>query len=201
MGDLATFWMTFAAVFLAELGDRTQLSILMVSSQVRRPWQIFLGAAAAFTLTGVLATSAGAAAGALLPVAWLELAGGLLFLLFGVLFGVAFVRGDADGDDGPRFPTGGRSFVVGVALAIALAEMGDKTQIATGLLAATAPPVAVFLGATTALVLNAGIAVVVGRLLSGLPAHLRRWVLPAGAVAFLAFGASYVWRAVAALRS
>ena len=79
------FWSTFGLVFLAELGDKTQLAVLAQSSAHRAPWCVFLAGAAAL----VAASAVGAFAGGLLsrwlsPVL-LQRLGAALFLVFGAL--------------------------------------------------------------------------------------------------------------------
>jgi putative Ca2+/H+ antiporter (TMEM165/GDT1 family) len=54
---MKTFWVTFATLFVAELGDKTQLSVITLTSKTGEGWKVFLGAASALivvTLIGVL---------------------------------------------------------------------------------------------------------------------------------------------------
>ncbi len=79
------FFTTFGIMFLAELGDKTQLTILSLAGKFRSPWVVFAGAAVAM----VLATGLGVLAGNFLPSIIGEkvvryVSGGL-FVLFGVL--------------------------------------------------------------------------------------------------------------------
>lgn len=79
------FLTSFGIMFLAELGDKTQLTILSLSGRFRSPWTVFAGAALAM----VLATGLGVLAGSFLPSLVGEkvvryVSGGL-FVLFGVL--------------------------------------------------------------------------------------------------------------------
>ena len=83
--DWKLFFSTFALVFLAELGDKTQLTVLAQSSAHRAPWCVFLAGASAL----VAASAVGAFAGGLLsrwlsPVL-LQRLGAALFLAFGAL--------------------------------------------------------------------------------------------------------------------
>ena len=86
------FWSTFGLVFLAELGDKTQLTVLAQSSAHRAPWCVFLAGASAL----VAASAVGAFAGGLLsrwlsPVL-LQRLGAVLFLAFGVIMLVQSFR-------------------------------------------------------------------------------------------------------------
>jgi putative Ca2+/H+ antiporter (TMEM165/GDT1 family) len=79
------FFTSFGIMFLAELGDKTQLTILSLAGRFRSPWTVFAGAAAAM----VLATGLGVLAGSFLPSLIGEKAvryvSGSLFVLFGIL--------------------------------------------------------------------------------------------------------------------
>ena len=79
------FLSSFGIMFLAELGDKTQLAVISLASRYRSPWIVFLGAGAAM----LVATAAGVAVGSLLPSLIGERAvrfiSGGLFMLFGAL--------------------------------------------------------------------------------------------------------------------
>jgi putative Ca2+/H+ antiporter (TMEM165/GDT1 family) len=76
---------TFAIMFLAELGDKTQLAVVSLAARYRSPWIVFAGAAAAM----IAATAIGTAVGTFLPSLVGEhavrLISGGLFILFGIL--------------------------------------------------------------------------------------------------------------------
>jgi len=68
--ELKTVLATFAVVFLAELGDKTQLSVLLMASKTSRgvfPWDVCLGACLALVATTVIATALGYAGKAVVP--------------------------------------------------------------------------------------------------------------------------------------
>jgi putative Ca2+/H+ antiporter (TMEM165/GDT1 family) len=79
------FFTSFGIMFLAELGDKTQLTILSLAGRFRSPWTVFAGAAIAM----VLATGLGVLVGSFLPTVIGEKAvryvSGCLFMLFGIL--------------------------------------------------------------------------------------------------------------------
>jgi putative Ca2+/H+ antiporter (TMEM165/GDT1 family) len=79
------FLTTFGVMFLAELGDKTQLAVISLAGRFRSPWIVFAGAAVAM----ICATAIGAAVGSVLPTLIGERAvryvSGGLFVLFGVL--------------------------------------------------------------------------------------------------------------------
>ena len=77
---------TFALVFLAELGDKTQLATLSLAASGRSRWLVFLGAAAALATTSAIAVLVGEGLARLVPPIWIKRVAGLAFLVMGVLF-------------------------------------------------------------------------------------------------------------------
>lgn len=77
---------TFGVVFLAELGDKTQLATLTMAASARSRLAIFLGAAAALAATSAIAVLVGEALGRAVPEVWIRRAAGALFLVLGVLY-------------------------------------------------------------------------------------------------------------------
>jgi len=82
---------TFGAVFLAELGDKTQLATLSLAAAGRSRWMVFAGAALALVATSAIAVVAGEALSRAVPAIWIRRAAGLAFLLMGAFF---LVSGD-----------------------------------------------------------------------------------------------------------
>ncbi|MFM1799794.1 MAG: hypothetical protein RLZZ117_2072 [Cyanobacteriota bacterium] len=75
---------TFATVFLAELGDKTQLAIVSISGTSSRPGAVFAGSALALVLASLLGSAAGGSLTRVIPVDWLQLAASAGFLLLGL---------------------------------------------------------------------------------------------------------------------
>jgi Ca2+/H+ antiporter, TMEM165/GDT1 family len=74
----------FTAVFVAELGDKTQIATFaLASSSTGGRLAVFLGSALALVCTSLIAVVAGGVAGRLVPAVWLERAGGVLMLALG----------------------------------------------------------------------------------------------------------------------
>ena len=148
----------FGVVFVAELGDKTQLLALGYGAR-HGLRTVAIGLTIGYAAAGAIAAVVGGLLGATLPERPIGLAAGALFLLFAVL-AWRDVDDDHDDDDdhedvgNEETPTGltrrvGTRAVIGsIALAIAIAEFGDKTQLATAALAARANPVATWIGAT-----------------------------------------------------
>ncbi|MEA3144131.1 MAG: Ca2+/H+ antiporter, family [Thermoplasmata archaeon] len=159
--------LAFAVVFVAELGDKTQLAVALLASRGRATG-VVLGAWAAFAILTVLACTLGAALAAYVPARLLRTAAGLLFLAMAALA----LRNKGDGGEAA---TPKASFV-GAFAAILLAEMGDKTQLATATLAASGNAWLVGIGAFVALALSALLAALLGaKVLARLPPKALRW--------------------------
>lgn len=78
-----TFFVTFGAVFVAELGDKTQLMTLSLTVGSSAKWAVFAGSAAALTATAAIAVVAGDLISRTVPTVWLERGAGVLMLILG----------------------------------------------------------------------------------------------------------------------
>ncbi len=76
---------TFGLVFLAEIGDKTQLSIMAMSAQQRSPLAVWIGAALALALTSLLAVALGATLSRYVHPRTISITAGVVFLVFGML--------------------------------------------------------------------------------------------------------------------
>jgi putative Ca2+/H+ antiporter (TMEM165/GDT1 family) len=170
-------------VAVAEIGDKTQLLALLLACRYRKPVPIILGILVATVANHALAGIAGAWAGSLIEGPWLRWLVGLSFLAVAAW---ALVPDRLDDDDAP-----GRLMAAGAFLATLvcffLAEMGDKTQVATVLLAARLDGlVAVVMGTTLGMLLaNVPVVVFGHALASRVPARAMR---RAAAVLFAGLG-------------
>ena len=173
----------FGVVFVAELGDKSQLLALTLATRYRA-LPVLAGLALAAAGLMVLAVAAGAALSAALPTEALSVVGGLAFLVFAVL---TLRDDDSEADDAGDLVSRGRQpGVLAVAGAFAVAELGDKTMLATLALAATNGVVGTWVGATAGMVAASSLAVLVG---SQLGARLpERAVRVGAAVMFAVFG-------------
>jgi len=84
--DLRLFLSTFGLVFLAELGDKTQLATLSLAASGQSRLSVFLGAAGALVLTSGIAVLVGAGLARVVPEVWIHRIAGVGFLAMGVLF-------------------------------------------------------------------------------------------------------------------
>lgn len=76
---------TFVALFLAELGDKTQLAAIGLTAKTGKPLIIFAGAASALVLITLLAVIFGEAISRVIPINYLQKGAAVLFILIGIL--------------------------------------------------------------------------------------------------------------------
>ena len=152
----ATTASAFGLVFLAEVGDKTQL--LAMGFGARYPMRtVLIGLAIGFATAGAMAALVGGVLGAALPARPIAIVGGILFLVFAVLT-LRGLGGSGDSvEEEMEHVVHTRNVVLSIALTIVLGELGDKTQLTTATLAARSNPLAVWLGATGGEVLAASI--------------------------------------------
>ncbi len=180
---MSAFLLSSALIFVAELGDKSQLVALYFATRYR--WWIVLAGVTAATLVVHLASVAvGRALDDLMPRALLRAIVGLSFLGFAWWS----LRGDTIDEDDQRerrVPLLGAFGVV--AIAFFVSELGDKTQLATMSLAGRDPSfVGIWLGSTVGMVLADAAAVGVG-ILAGRRLPARR-IGQGAAVLFVIFG-------------
>ena len=94
---LALLASTFFTVFLAELGDKTQLAIVSISGTTTRPGAVFAGSAVALVLASLVGAAAGGSLSSLIPTNALQLAASLGFLILGLRL---VLRSGDDQEDG-----------------------------------------------------------------------------------------------------
>ena len=81
---LTLLFTTFFAVFLAEMGDKTQLTTITLSSTTNKPLAVFIGSSVALILATLLGALAGGSIANLIPPFLLKLLSGIVFLLIGI---------------------------------------------------------------------------------------------------------------------
>lgn len=157
---MTAFLASIGYIFMAEMGDKTQLVALAFAA--RYPIRTVLaGVFWATLLVHLISVGLGAAASHTLPVFWIRLAAGLAFIGFGAWT----LRGDRLGDEETRRRETYGPFLT-VATTFFLAELGDKTMLATVTIASQYPSLAaVWMGSTLGMVLADGLAVWAGHAL------------------------------------
>ena len=182
-GFLVATLVAFGAVFVAEMGDKSQLMALTFATRFRA-LPILVGIAIATAAVHAVSVVIGAILQISLPTTLILVGAGGLFLGFGAWT----LRGDtlSEEERAKAEQAGGRGAVVTASVAFFLAERGDKTMLATITLATTYAPVGVWVGSTVGMVAADALAIAVGRLLgTRLP---ERAVRVGAAVLFFAFG-------------
>ena len=176
------FLLSTAVIFVAELGDKSQLMALTFATRYRAV-TILAAITAATALVHLASVALGAVVGVALPTTLITVVAGLAFLGFAVWTW----RGDElTDDDEARAQRRRRSVFLTVATAFFLAELGDKTMLATVTLATDHGLVGTWLGSTLGMVAADALAIVVGQQLG---ARLPERVIRIGAATtFAIFG-------------
>ena len=179
-------------VALAEIGDKTQLLALVLAARWRKPWPIVCGIAAATLVNHAASAWVGAWLSALLPPDVLRWAVAVSFLAVAAW---ALVPDKLDADKDEAGQRSGWGVFAATCIAFFLVEIGDKTQVATVVLAASHAPLWQVITGTTLGMLLANVPVVLfgARFAHRLPLKAARW---AAAALFAALG---IWVAVAGL--
>ncbi|GAB1644798.1 TMEM165/GDT1 family protein [Krasilnikovia sp. MM14-A1259] len=189
-GFLSALAISFAVIFVAELGDKSQLMALTFATRFR-PWTVLIGITAATALVHAVSVGIGYGLGAALPTGWISLIAGLAFLAFGAWT----LRGDVlTPEEQGKAERASGSAILAVGGAFFLAELGDKTMLATITLATQHGWFGTWLGSTVGMVAADALAIMVGRLLGR---HLPEKAIKYGAAALFAiFG---IWLIVEAV--
>ena len=181
--DMSVTFSSFTLLFLAEMGDKTQL-VAMTLAQRYRLGPLVAGVFLAFLVLNALAVLVGEALFRYVPQRLVLVAAGALFLYFAY----RFWRDAAEGEEDAEVRRlGGHGALFSSFALIFLAEFGDKTQVALiALVAGTGEPWAVFLGGTLALWVVSLIGILLG---STVLRRVRKaWMHRAAALLFLVFG-------------
>mgnify|MGYP003332735978 CR=1 FL=1 len=96
---LALLISTFFTVFLAELGDKTQLAIVSISGTTTRPGAVFAGSATALVLASLVGAAAGGSLSSIIPTDALQLAASIGFLILGARLILRSGRSEGESED------------------------------------------------------------------------------------------------------
>lgn len=141
---MTPFFISATSVALAELGDKTQLLALVLAAKYRKPWPVAFGILIATLVNHALAGAAGA-----LLAQWMT-PQVLRWIVAASFFGVALWTLKPDKiDTTDATSISGRGVLLATIVAFFLAEIGDKTQIATAVLAAEYHPLWQVIAGTT----------------------------------------------------
>ncbi|MDG4822002.1 TMEM165/GDT1 family protein [Asanoa sp. WMMD1127] len=181
-GFLAALVISFGVIFVAELGDKSQLMAMTFATRYRA-LTVLIGITAATAVVHLVSVAVGYGLGATLPTGWIGLAAGVAFLAFAAWT----LRGDSLTEaEKSKAQRSQRSAVLAVGGAFFLAELGDKTMLATITLATQHGWFGVWIGSTIGMVAADALAIVVGRMLGRrLPEKAIKW---GAAALFVIFG-------------
>lgn len=180
---LSALWLSIAVVFLAELGDKSQLMALAFAARFRAR-DVLIGITIATAIVHAASVLIGHLAGSAIPTSAVNIAAGIAFIGFGVWT----LRGDSlDDDEKQKARRAKGGAIVAVGTAFFLAELGDKTMLATVALAADRDVWAVWIGSTVGMVAADALAILAGaQLAKYLPEKVIKTV---AAGLFFLFGA------------
>lgn len=174
--------LSFGVIFVAELGDKSQLMALAFAARFKA-LPVLIGITIATTATHAISVGIGSVLGAQLPTDTIAMIAGVAFLLFAGWT----LRGDSlDDEESSAAERTTRHAVVAASVAFFLAELGDKTMLATITLATKEDPWGTFIGSTLGMVAADALAIVIGQMLG---ARLPERAIRIGAtIAFVVFG-------------
>lgn len=147
----------FLTIGLAELGDKTQLALVSLSAKTNKNLQLFLGAMLAFIIADGFAVFFGEFLTTLMPIHYIKIGAGTLFIFFGAVTLMAYKKEKVKA----RIKT---PFISGFSL-ILVSEMGDKTQIASGLFSTRFNHLLVFAAIMAALAIVALLSIYLGKIM------------------------------------
>ncbi|MEJ7584972.1 MAG: TMEM165/GDT1 family protein [Acidimicrobiales bacterium] len=174
--------LSFGVIFVAELGDKSQLMALAFAARYKA-WPVLIGISIATALVHAFSVGVGAVVGASIPTDAITIVAGLAFLGFAAWT----LRGDSlSEDEAGKADRSTRSAVIAASGAFLLAELGDKTMLATITLATTEGALGTWAGSTLGMVAADAFAIAVGKHLGD---RLPERVVKYGAAgAFVVFG-------------
>jgi Ca2+/H+ antiporter, TMEM165/GDT1 family len=76
---------TFGVIFLAEMGDKTQLAAMTMAAQTQSPWAVLIGASLALACVSAIGVLVGGTLGHYLPIVWIKRAAAVAFIVIGLL--------------------------------------------------------------------------------------------------------------------
>jgi Ca2+/H+ antiporter, TMEM165/GDT1 family len=158
--NLSAFVTALFFIFAAEMGDKTQL-VAMAFATRYKPSTVLAGVTVATLIVHLLSVFLGEAASWLMPVWLIQAISGIAFIIFGIWT----LKGDSLDEKETQTKRNFGPFLT-VAITFFLAELGDKTMLATVTIASQQRDfIPVWLGSTVGMVLADGLAIIVGQIL------------------------------------
>ena len=187
---MSAFWLSFAVIFVAELGDKSQLMAMTFATRYKF-WTVILAITAATAVVHLFSVALGNIVGLALPTGPINIIAGVAFIGFGLWT----LRGDElTEEEESRAARTTRSAFFAVAIAFFLAELGDKTMLATVTLATTEGWFGTWVGSTLGMVAADALAIGVGAVLGRkLPENVIRI---GAAILFFIFGSWLIFEGI-----
>lgn len=173
----------FLLVGLAEMGDKTQLAVLVLSTKTRKHASLLAGVMLAFILTDGFAILFGNFIAEKIPAEYVSIGAGIMFIFFGLITLL-----NSKGNESDNFYELKNPFITGFSL-ILVSEMGDKTQLASALFATQYNPLMVFIGVVVALFILSVMAVYVGKAMK--EKINKKTISKAAGILFIVIGISF----------
>lgn len=174
--------LSFGIIFVAELGDKSQLMALAFAARYRA-LPVLVGITVSTALVHAFSVFVGAVLGASIPTRAITIVAGIAF--FG--FAAWTLRGDTiEDEEAATANRGGHSAIVAASVAFFLAELGDKTMLATITLATSEGAIGTWAGSTLGMVAADALAILAGKHLGSRLSD--RTVRIGAAAAFVVFG-------------
>lgn len=186
---------TFGIIFIAELGDKTQLAVMTQTCKYRCPMPVFLGASLGLTLVTAIGAAGGKMVSHFIPAEVIRAIAGMAFVIMGALIFRGAVKSDSseenacacESDAATEKASWWNWKAFGSTLTLLFfAELGDKTQLSILGLASKDHPLPVFVGGALALTVVTAIGVIGGQQLCRLIPE--RILLKISAVMFVVMG-------------
>lgn len=179
---MQAFWISLVVIFVAELGDKSQLMALTFATRFK-PLPVLAGITLATAAVHLASVALGRVVGDTLPTAAISIVAGLAFLGFAAWT----LRGDElTEEESAKAARTRRNAFFAVTAAFFLSELGDKTMLATITLATQHGWLGTWIGSTIGMVAADALAILVGHWLG---THLpEKWIRYGAAAAFAAFG-------------
>ena len=76
---------TFGVIFLAEMGDKTQLAAMTMAANTKKPWAVLIGASVALACVSAIGVVVGGTLGHYVPIVWIKRAAAVAFIAIGLL--------------------------------------------------------------------------------------------------------------------
>ncbi len=185
--DLIAVSSAFFLIILAEMGDKTQIMIVMLAARYRAPSRIFLGSFLGEVSVSLVGIVIGTAVSSVIPIALIGKISGGIFILFG-LFSLLSKEDDEEDESKGKDRSANKMGIIAAFSLVAVAELGDKTQLAViALVVEYGSPVSVALGVLGSFAITSLMGVLLGKSLSHFVS--TGLVKKIAAIAFIAIGA------------